>query len=72
MDNKVKFVCDLLRVKQWVKNTFIFFPLIFSGKLFEQGQLQNSLLTFLAFCLIASGLYVINDYLDRDKDRLHR
>jgi len=71
MKERIKFICDLLRVKQWVKNTFIFFPLIFSGKLFEPGQLTNSLLAFLGFCLIASGMYVFNDYLDREKDRVH-
>jgi len=68
---KLKFIFDLLRVKQWVKNAFIFFPLIFSGKLFQTESLVNCILTFLGFCLIASGLYIMNDYMDRFKDRLH-
>jgi 4-hydroxybenzoate polyprenyltransferase len=67
----VKFIFEFLRVKQWVKNAFIFFPLIFSGKLFEDQALVNSLIAFLGFCLTASSLYILNDYLDRDKDRLH-
>ncbi|MBI5024572.1 MAG: decaprenyl-phosphate phosphoribosyltransferase [Candidatus Omnitrophica bacterium] len=71
MKNKIKFLCDLLRVKQWVKNAFIFFPLIFSGKLFLPVPVVNCVITFLGFCLVASGLYVFNDYLDRYKDRLH-
>ena len=70
MKNKIQFICDLLRVKQWVKNTFIFFPLIFSGHLFETNKLTNSILAFLGFCLIASGTYVFNDYRDRHQDRL--
>ncbi|MBI5150467.1 MAG: decaprenyl-phosphate phosphoribosyltransferase [Candidatus Omnitrophica bacterium] len=71
MKNKIKFLCDLLRVKQWVKNAFIFFPLIFSGKLFLPASVINCVITFLGFCLVASGLYIFNDYLDRHKDRLH-
>ncbi|MCB9772394.1 MAG: decaprenyl-phosphate phosphoribosyltransferase [Candidatus Omnitrophica bacterium] len=71
MKNNIVMIFNLLRVKQWVKNAFIFFPLIFAGKLFEFDKLTNTLLAFLGFCLIASGLYVINDYLDRHKDRLH-
>lgn len=71
MKNKIKFLCDLLRVKQWVKNAFIFFPLIFSGKLFEPSALISCLIAFWGFCLVASGLYILNDYLDRHKDRLH-
>ena len=61
----------LLRIKQWVKNTFIFFPLLFSGQFFQSGLLFNSLKTFMGFCFISSGLYILNDYLDRAKDRLH-
>ena len=71
MKQGVKFIFEFLRVKQWVKNAFIFFPLIFSGKLFEDQALVNSLIAFLGFCLTASSLYILNDYLDRDKDRLH-
>ena len=71
MKNKIKFVCDLLRVKQWVKNAFVFFPLIFSGKLFSPVPIVNCVITFLGFCLVASGLYILNDYLDRYKARLH-
>ncbi len=71
MKNKIKFLFDLLRVKQWVKNAFIFFPLIFSGKLFQPAPAINCMLTFFGFCLVASGLYILNDYMDRHKDRLH-
>ncbi len=71
MKNKIQFVFNLLRMKQWVKNAFIFFPLIFSGQLFNKVPLTNSIITFLGFCLVASGLYIMNDYLDRHTDRLH-
>lgn len=71
MKSKIKFICDLMRVKQWIKNTFIFFPLIFSGQLLAANKLAHAILAFGGFCLIASGLYILNDYLDQEKDRLH-
>ncbi len=67
----VRLIFNLLRVKQWVKNAFIFFPLIFSRQLLETGKLTSAVIAFLGFSLIASGLYVFNDYRDRKKDRLH-
>lgn len=71
MKEKIKFVSELLRVKQWVKNTFIFFPALFGGQLQEFSLLLNCLIAYVGFCLVSSGLYILNDYLDRDKDRLH-
>jgi decaprenyl-phosphate phosphoribosyltransferase len=64
-------VIKLIRVKQWVKNLFLFIPLFFAGSLFELQQLQIVLLGAFAFCLVASGIYVINDFQDRHIDRLH-
>lgn len=71
MKNKIIFVLQLLRVKQWVKNAFIFFPLIFSGQMFFGEASTNCLVAFLGFCLLSSGLYIFNDYRDRHLDRLH-
>ncbi len=70
LDNLL-FIVQLLRVKQWVKNAFILFPLIFSGHLRNLSYLTDVVLTFLGFCFTASSIYVLNDYLDREKDRLH-
>jgi 4-hydroxybenzoate polyprenyltransferase len=58
-------------MKQWIKNAFIFFPLIFSGKFFELNAFVNCLITFTGFCFVASGLYVFNDLRDIEKDRHH-
>jgi len=62
---------NLLRFKQWVKNVFLIFPLIFSGR-FIEGQLWiDCLKGIIAFCLISSGMYIINDIIDFKEDRLH-
>ncbi len=60
-----------LRPKQWVKNLFIFLPLIFGKKLLV---FPANLRTAIAFCLfsLATGVaYLINDIVDFERDRLH-
>ena len=61
----------MIRVKQWVKNTFVFFPLLFSGQLFDIPSQINMVFTFFAFCLTASSVYILNDLLDYARDRHH-
>ncbi len=61
----------LLRPKQWIKNLFVFAPLIFSRHMFESGAAGNSLLLFGAFCLLASAVYILNDIADRAADATH-
>jgi decaprenyl-phosphate phosphoribosyltransferase len=69
--DKITAAFHLLRVPQWVKNTFIFLPLFFGGKLFEVDLFLNSLVTFFGFSLIASAVYIFNDWFDIEFDRLH-
>lgn len=61
----------LIRVHQWVKNLLIFLPLILAHKISDQKLLLESALGFLAFCLIASAGYLLNDLLDLEHDRKH-
>jgi len=60
-----------LRIKQWVKNIFIFAPMIFSLHMFQPAYIQRSLLAFFLFSLVTGGIYIFNDILDRGHDRLH-
>ncbi|MDY3351011.1 UbiA prenyltransferase family protein [Riemerella anatipestifer] len=62
---------NLLRVEQWVKNLFVFVPLLFSGKILETDLFYLSFFAFLIFSLTASSIYIINDYMDIDSDRQH-
>ncbi len=59
------------RPKQWIKNFFIFAPLIFSQNLFDVPLLIRSAIAFAAFCLLSSSLYILNDIRDLDEDRHH-
>jgi 4-hydroxybenzoate polyprenyltransferase len=60
-----------LRPRQWTKNGVLFVPLLFAKNIFVAGQLGRSALSVAAFCLLASGVYLMNDWFDREKDRLH-
>jgi len=60
-----------IRVKQWVKNLLIFAPLFFAGKFFDLSLEYSSFLAFLAFSFSASIVYLINDFLDKENDKLH-
>ena len=64
-------VIKLLRPKHWIKNGFIFLPLFFSGNITDTEKIINAIIAFVAFCLLASSIYIINDWKDREKDRLH-
>ena len=61
----------LFRLPQWIKNLFIFVPLVFSKHLFDKDYLIASILAFFVFCFITSVVYVINDIVDAESDRLH-
>lgn len=69
--NKVKHYLQLMRIHQWVKNFFIFLPLFFSFKMDHIPLLIADLWAFVGFCLIASSIYIINDWNDIETDRLH-
>lgn len=61
----------LIRIKQWLKNVFVFLPIFFAGKLLDLHLVLNSILAFFSFSFIASSIYIINDYTDIEKDRMH-
>ena len=61
----------LLRVKHYIKNLLIFFPLIFSLNVFEPLKFWATVLGFLAFSLLASVVYILNDVQDREEDKKH-
>jgi 4-hydroxybenzoate polyprenyltransferase len=60
-----------LRPQQWIKNFFIFAPVIFSRNLLNRPVVLKSAAAFAAFCLIASAHYIFNDIRDLEEDRLH-
>lgn len=61
----------LLRPKQWVKNTFVFAPLIFAGEFKSPEAITKAFFAFVIFSLAASIIYIFNDYHDCEADRKH-
>jgi 4-hydroxybenzoate polyprenyltransferase len=61
----------LLRPAEWVKNVFVLAGLLFGAKLSDPRALWLSGWAFASFCLAASSIYIINDIVDREQDRLH-
>lgn len=62
---------QLIRAKQWIKNLFIFAPLIFSRHLSDASYLYTVFLAFMVFSLSSSAVYIFNDINDAESDRLH-
>jgi len=60
-----------LRPRQWTKNLAVFAPLLFARHVFEGNEAFRALMAFVAFCLLSSGIYVFNDWIDREEDRRH-
>lgn len=60
-----------MRLRQWTKNGFVFFALIFDKQLFLFEPFLRTLEGFLLFCLISSAVYLFNDIADIEADRKH-
>ena len=60
-----------MRIRQWTKNGFVFFGLIFDKQLFLLDPFLRTLAGFGLFCLISSAVYLFNDIFDVEADRNH-
>lgn len=60
-----------MRLRQWTKNGFVFFGLIFDKQLFLREPFLRTLAGFFLFCLISSAVYLFNDITDIEADRKH-
>lgn len=61
----------LIRPGDWAKSLFVLPPLVFSQKVTDPDAVVRAAAAFLAFCLVSSGVYAINDVLDAESDRRH-
>jgi 4-hydroxybenzoate polyprenyltransferase len=64
-------ILELIRIRQWSKNLFIFAPLIFSMHLFESQSFWQTVIAFFLFSLASSSVYILNDLIDIKNDRQH-
>lgn len=68
---KARLLLKAMRPKQWVKNGLIFAALIFSQNFLSPLSCAKALLAFIAFSFVSSALYLVNDVLDVEHDRVH-
>ena len=59
------------RPRQWVKNLFVLAALVFSRHLLEPAHLVKAVAAVGCFLAVSSAVYLCNDVLDRERDRLH-
>lgn len=69
--NKLLDLLRLMRPHQWVKNAFVFTGLLFGHAWHDPNLVTHVMLAFTAFCLVSSAVYVFNDIIDVEQDRLH-
>ncbi len=67
----IKNYLKLLRLPQWIKNFFVFVPLLFSQHLFDKDFFFISFSGFVIFCFTSSLVYIINDVIDLEADKAH-
>ena len=67
----VKMYFSLLRGKQWIKNGFVFIPLLLQFRLPTLLQFKNIMVGAFLFCMISSVIYILNDLADVACDRKH-
>ncbi|MGX7353473.1 UbiA family prenyltransferase [Citrobacter sp. ESY80] len=61
-----------LRLHQWAKNILIFIPIFLAHIANDANVIAKTILAFIAFGLIASATYIINDLADLEADRRHK
>jgi 4-hydroxybenzoate polyprenyltransferase len=61
----------LARPRQWTKNLIAYAPLLFAGKAGSPELLSSATLCVISFCLVSSSVYIVNDIVDREADKLH-
>lgn len=65
------FILKILRPRQWIKNGFVFTPLIFTGMFTNVQAIGQVFSAALWFCIAASAVYILNDIQDRERDKQH-
>lgn len=68
---KIFLYLKLIRITNWLKNIFVFVPLVFSKHLLDYNYFVEAVLAFITFSFAASLVYIFNDIIDLEKDKIH-
>lgn len=69
--NPLRALLTAMRPRHWAKNLLVFLPLLTSQSWADIEAARNACLAFAALCLVASGIYLVNDAADIEADRRH-
>lgn len=69
--SRLRAVVAALRAHQWLKNALVFLPALAGQRLTDGSTVLGASLAFVAFCFVASSVYVLNDIVDLAQDRKH-
>jgi len=67
--NTLSYIFLSFRLKEWAMNLFVFIPLVFAGLIFNYGFFLKTVEAFFLFSLSTGAIYLLNDVLDKDKDK---
>src|SRR5688500_3119668 len=67
----LKALIKTMRPRQWIKNGFIFFALIFDRQLFLTEPFLRTVMGFFLFCLVSRAVYLVDDIADVEADHNH-
>jgi 4-hydroxybenzoate polyprenyltransferase len=68
---QILYVVQAMRPNQWTKNLVVFAGLVFSRNLLNWDLAAKSIEAFAVFCLLSGAIYLVNDIVDLERDRLH-
>jgi 4-hydroxybenzoate polyprenyltransferase len=68
---RIRALLEIMRPRQWTKNGAVFIGLVFAQRLFDLPSLERAVLAFIIFCFTSSGVYILNDLMDLERDRQH-
>ena len=67
---KFQTVIKLFKIKNWIKNFLILIPIFFSVLIPDRQMILELIILFFAFSLSASTIYIFNDIIDKNADKL--
>lgn len=60
-----------MRPRQWAKNAIVYAGIVFDGQLFNLDSFGRVTASFFLLCMVSGAIYIINDLVDIESDRLH-
>ena len=66
----LKYLLISMRPRQWYKNSLLVVCIIFSANILNVSMWATVVLALIYFCMLSSAEYLINDLIDREKDRI--